>query len=165
MWALTSTSQSALELVAEVADWRSVVLRNTCSLPLYSSQVRNFSCSAWKSRTTSPCGWGWGGGHSHASRLRDPVQGPVPQTQPDGPHELRVRSHRAGGYCAQSSTSGLRTPTHLAPPPSWHLQTPLMPCPGRQEGLPLPSQSPCPGPPSPYPPTHHFFCSLAAGGW
>lgn len=53
--ALTSTSQRALELVAEVADWRSVVRRNTCSLPLYSSHVRNFSCSAWNSRTTSPC--------------------------------------------------------------------------------------------------------------
>lgn len=56
--ALTSTSQRALELVAEVADWRSVVRRNTCSLPLYSSHVRNFSCSAWNSRTTSPCRWG-----------------------------------------------------------------------------------------------------------
>lgn len=53
--ALTSTSQRALELVAEVADWRSVVRRKTCSLPLYSSHVRNFSCSAWNSRTTSPC--------------------------------------------------------------------------------------------------------------
>lgn len=51
---LTSTSQRALELVAEVADCRRVVRRKTCSLPLYSSQVRNFSCSAWKSLTTSP---------------------------------------------------------------------------------------------------------------
>lgn len=63
--ALTSTSQRALELVADVADWRSVVRRNTCSLPLYSSHVRNFSCSAWNSRTTSPCrqavGSGWPG--------------------------------------------------------------------------------------------------------
>lgn len=38
-----------------MADWRSVVRRKTCSLPLYSSHVRNFSCSAWNSRTTSPC--------------------------------------------------------------------------------------------------------------
>lgn len=51
---LTSTSHRALELVAEVADCLRVVRRKTCSLPLYSSQVRNFSCSAWKSLTTSP---------------------------------------------------------------------------------------------------------------
>lgn len=44
--ALTSTSHRALELVAEVADCRRVVRRKTCSLLLYSSQVRNFSCSA-----------------------------------------------------------------------------------------------------------------------
>ncbi len=42
----TSISQRALELVAEVADCRSVVLRKTCCCFLYSSQVRNFSCSA-----------------------------------------------------------------------------------------------------------------------
>lgn len=50
----TSISQRALELVAEVADCRSVVLRKTCCCFLYSSPVRNFSCSAWNSRTTSP---------------------------------------------------------------------------------------------------------------
>lgn len=51
---LTSTSQSALLLVAEVADWRPVVLRKTYCFFLWSSQVRNFSCSAWNNRTTSP---------------------------------------------------------------------------------------------------------------
>lgn len=50
----TSTSHRALELVADVADCLSVVRRKTCSLLLYSSQVRNFSCSAWNKRTTSP---------------------------------------------------------------------------------------------------------------
>ena len=50
----TSTSHRALELVAEVADWRSVVRRNTWFFPRYSSHVRNFSCSAWNRRTTSP---------------------------------------------------------------------------------------------------------------
>lgn len=50
----TSTSQSAFELVAEVADWRRVVRRNTYCCFLYSSQVRNFSCSAWNNLTTSP---------------------------------------------------------------------------------------------------------------
>lgn len=50
----TSISQRALELVAEVADCLSVVLRKTCCCFLYSSQVRNFSCSAWNSLTTSP---------------------------------------------------------------------------------------------------------------
>jgi len=50
----TSTSQRALELVAKVAVARSVVLRKTYSCFLYSSHVRNFSCSAWNSRMTSP---------------------------------------------------------------------------------------------------------------
>jgi len=52
---LTSTSQSALELVADVAVVRPVVRRNTYCFFLYSSPVRNFSCSAWNNRTTSPC--------------------------------------------------------------------------------------------------------------
>lgn len=51
---LTSTSHNALLLVAEVADWRPVVRKNTYCFFLCSSQVRNFSCSAWNSRTTSP---------------------------------------------------------------------------------------------------------------
>lgn len=51
---LTSTSHSAFELVAEVADCLPVVLRKTCCFFLCSSQVRNFSCSAWNSLTTSP---------------------------------------------------------------------------------------------------------------
>ena len=71
---LTSTSQRALELVAEVADWRSVVRRNTCSLPLYSSHVRNFSCSAWNSRTTSPCRrWGVGSGWTRTLPGEEPT--------------------------------------------------------------------------------------------
>lgn len=52
---LTSTSHSAFELVAEVADCLPVVLRKTCCFFLCSSQVRNFSCSAWNNLTTSPC--------------------------------------------------------------------------------------------------------------
>lgn len=52
---LTSTSHSALLLVAEVADCRPVVLRKTYCFFLWSSHVRNFSCSAWNNRTTSPC--------------------------------------------------------------------------------------------------------------
>ena len=51
---VTSISHKALELVAAVADVRPVVRRNTYCFFLYSSPVRNFSCSAWKSRTTSP---------------------------------------------------------------------------------------------------------------
>lgn len=51
---LTSTSHRAFELVADVADCRPVVLRKTCCFFLCSSQVRNFSCSAWNSLTTSP---------------------------------------------------------------------------------------------------------------
>jgi hypothetical protein len=51
---LTSTSHKALELVADVAVVLPVVLRNTNDFFLYSSIVKNFSCSAWKSRTTSP---------------------------------------------------------------------------------------------------------------
>ena len=54
----TSTSQSAFELVASVFLPLPVVLRNTLwvsSIPLV-SPVRNFSCSAWNSRTMSP--WG-----------------------------------------------------------------------------------------------------------
>lgn len=51
---LTSTSHNALLLVAEVADWRPVVRRKTYCFFRWSSQVRNFSCSAWNSRTTSP---------------------------------------------------------------------------------------------------------------
>lgn len=50
----TSTSHKALLLVADVAEVRPVVLRNTCCFFLYSSMVRNFSCSAWNRRTTSP---------------------------------------------------------------------------------------------------------------
>lgn len=50
----TSISQSAFELVAEVADWRKVVRRKMYCFFSYSSQVRNFSCSAWNNRTTSP---------------------------------------------------------------------------------------------------------------
>ncbi len=50
----TSISQSALELVAAVADVRPVVRRKTYCFFLYSSPVRNFSCSAWNIRTTSP---------------------------------------------------------------------------------------------------------------
>lgn len=52
---LTSTSHRAFELVADVADCLPVVLRKTCCFFLCSSQVRNFSCSAWNSLTTSPC--------------------------------------------------------------------------------------------------------------
>ena len=51
---ITSTSQRALELVAAVADVRPVVRRKTCCFFLYSSPVKNFSCSAWNSLTTSP---------------------------------------------------------------------------------------------------------------
>lgn len=51
---LTSISQRALLLVAEVADCRPVVRRKTYCFLLWSSHVRNFSCSAWNSRTTSP---------------------------------------------------------------------------------------------------------------
>lgn len=54
---LTSTSHSALLLVAEVADCRPVVLRKTYCFFLWSSHVRNFSCSAWNSLTTSPCNY------------------------------------------------------------------------------------------------------------
>lgn len=56
MWCqcVTSTSHRALELVAEVADCRRVVLRKTCCFFMCVSQVRNFSCSAWNSLTTSP---------------------------------------------------------------------------------------------------------------
>lgn len=54
---LTSISQSALLLVAEVADCRPVVLRKTYCFFLWSSHVRNFSCSAWNKRTTSPCSY------------------------------------------------------------------------------------------------------------
>ena len=53
--AVTSTSQSALELVAAKAVARAVVRRNTYCLSWYSSPVRNFCCSAWNRRTTSPC--------------------------------------------------------------------------------------------------------------
>ena len=53
--ACTSTSQRAFELVADVAVVRPVVRKNTRCFFLYSSPVRNFSCSAWNSRTTSPC--------------------------------------------------------------------------------------------------------------
>ena len=52
----TSTSQRAFELVASVFLPLPVVLRNTLwvsSIPLV-SPVRNFSCSAWNSRTMSP---------------------------------------------------------------------------------------------------------------
>ena len=51
---LTSTSHKALELVAAVADVLPVVRRNTYCFFLYSSPVKNFSCSAWNMRTTSP---------------------------------------------------------------------------------------------------------------
>jgi len=52
---LTSISHKALLLVAEVADCRPVVRRKTYCFFLWSSHVRNFSCSAWNNRTTSPC--------------------------------------------------------------------------------------------------------------
>lgn len=51
----TSTSHNALELVAAVAEVLPVVRRKTYCCFLYSSPVRNFSCSAWNRRTTSPC--------------------------------------------------------------------------------------------------------------
>lgn len=38
-----------------MADCLPVVLRKTCCFFLCSSQVRNFSCSAWNNLTTSPC--------------------------------------------------------------------------------------------------------------
>lgn len=60
---LTSTSHSALLLVAEVADCLPVVLRKTYCFFLWSSHVRNFSCSAWNNRTTSPCNYT----HKHIS--------------------------------------------------------------------------------------------------
>ena len=50
----TSISQRALELVAEVADILPVVRKNTWRFLRYSSHVKNFSCSAWNRRTTSP---------------------------------------------------------------------------------------------------------------
>ena len=43
-----------LLLVAAVAATRPVVRRKTYWLFLFSSQVKNFSCSAWNRRTTSP---------------------------------------------------------------------------------------------------------------
>ena len=52
---LTSTSHMALELVASVFLDRPDVLRNTFRPTPCLSHVRNFSCSAWNSRTTSPC--------------------------------------------------------------------------------------------------------------
>lgn len=51
---LTSTSHNALLLVAAVADVLPVVRRNTFCFFSYSSIVRNFSCSAWNKRITSP---------------------------------------------------------------------------------------------------------------
>lgn len=51
---LTSTSHKALLLVAAVADVLPVVRKNTCCFFSYSSIVRNFSCSAWNKRITSP---------------------------------------------------------------------------------------------------------------
>lgn len=51
---LTSISHRALLLVAEVADCLPVVRRKTYCFFLWSSHVRNFSCSAWNNRTTSP---------------------------------------------------------------------------------------------------------------
>lgn len=44
----------ALLEVADVAELRAVKRRNTFCFFLYSSIVKNFSCSAWKRRTTSP---------------------------------------------------------------------------------------------------------------
>ena len=54
LWLLTSTSHKDLLEVAEVAVVRAVNLKKTFCFFLYSSMVKNFSCSAWKSRTTSP---------------------------------------------------------------------------------------------------------------
>ncbi len=51
---ITSTSHIALELVASVFWERPEVRRNTLRLSPYLSAVRNFSCSAWNMRTTSP---------------------------------------------------------------------------------------------------------------
>lgn len=51
---LTSTSHKALLDVADVAEVLAVNLRKTTCFFLYSSIVRNFSCSAWNNRTTSP---------------------------------------------------------------------------------------------------------------
>ena len=45
-WWITSTSHKALELVAAVAEVLPVVLKNTYCFFLYSSPVKNFSCSA-----------------------------------------------------------------------------------------------------------------------
>ena len=50
----TSTSHKALDDMADVAEVLAVKRRNTLCFFLYSSIVRNFSCSAWKSLTTSP---------------------------------------------------------------------------------------------------------------
>lgn len=50
----TSTSHKALLEVAEVAEVLAVNLRNTFCFFLCSSMVKNFSCSAWNSLTTSP---------------------------------------------------------------------------------------------------------------
>ena len=50
----TSTSHRALDDMAEAADVLAVRRKKTLCFFLYSSIVKNFSCSAWKSRTTSP---------------------------------------------------------------------------------------------------------------
>ena len=51
---ITSTSHKALLEMADVAEVLAVNLRKTFCFFLYSSMVKNFSCSAWKRRTTSP---------------------------------------------------------------------------------------------------------------
>lgn len=79
---LTSTSHRALELVAEVADCRPVVLRKTCCFFLCSSHVRNFSCSAWKSLTTSPCMSMQDGSKRKMSLKRKPVCCPEKSRMP-----------------------------------------------------------------------------------
>lgn len=83
--ALTSTSHRALELVADVADWRPVVLRKTCCFFRCSSHVRNFSCSAWNSRTTSP----WKGARAGSVQGGWRAGGPTPRPLGPAAHPLQ----------------------------------------------------------------------------
>ena len=53
-WLFNTIVRLTLLLVAAVAATRPVVRRKTYCLFLFSSHVRNFSCSAWNKRTTSP---------------------------------------------------------------------------------------------------------------
>lgn len=109
-----------------MADWRSVVRRNTCSLPLYSSHVRNFSCSAWNSRTTSPC------------RQQGAAQeGPGPPGQLPASH-----SGLLAGYPCAPSRAGSRPQIQSPPQLGRHALTQRPPSPrcSRLPGSPPPRQ-------------------------